>query len=689
MALDKTQLELEFELTADSSRVKRAIKEQEKDAKKSTKTVNQDRVAQRRKQLADSIKQVRANARVEQQIIKKNLRLRLINERAFAKKSVAIQKQSQKELAKIRGVGAVKGGGGLLGGGVLGKAGAIAGIAFATKQIIQFGSSALRTSANLELFDRRAKIVFEDSLPKITAAAKESAAAIGLTAAEFTAAASATGDLLKPIGFTAEQAAESSIEFLNLAGALKEFNADSRSVSEISRIVTKSLLGERDALTSFGIKISEAEIKTKLLAKGQAKLTGQALILAKATATQTLLFEKSKDALTSFNEEGFKPLSRTLNEIDAGFGTATETLSVFIGRALRPLAEALVSGLNSFNMILESLSGLRDITATIVTMTSAVVALGIAFSTLGFGPIGLAIAAIAFGLGALAIAIDLVVDKNLTLGQQLKTQRVSIGKLVKTVDELQKVQNKTVEQTERLATAESQLRDEADKLNISLFNQKGELIGIAEAQQLVIDAQKKSLRVRIAATRAKLTPLEIQRGVISRTTGKEVKSFEKSLQTQIKNFETDIRALQGTAARNLQILFETTSAGRISTQRAILSQLEKDLAALDKPEPKVDLIRRGAPSRDAKSKAQAERFETIATFKFRQEQIEDQLQDELESINIRLEAELRAIKKKGMAEADQLEAFEKVRDKARAKGLRLKLNHSKNREPALKVQLPN
>lgn len=627
MATEDT--ELRFKFTADSTKVKNAIKEEEASVKKSVKRTNADRIRARKRQLIESIRQVKTNAKVEERILQGQFRKRLISERNLAKQVLAIQKRSRQEIQKIQGIGPK--GGGLFGGGLaggLGKAGALAGVAFATKQIINFGSSALRTAADLELFDRRARIVFGDSLPKVAAAAEESAASIGLTRAEFTAAASAAGDLLKPIGFTASQAADSSIEFLNLAGALKEFNADSRSVNEINRIVTKSLLGERDALTSFGIKISEAEIQTRLLQKGQKGLTGQALILAKATATQTLLFEKSKDALTSFNEQGFKPLSRTLNEIQAGFGTATETLSTFIGRGLTPLAELLNSAIGTFNRFLEVLSGLSDSAATITVLTSAVAALGVALS-IAFGPVGLVIAGIAAGLAALTIGLDQFNDTQEKTNKLIFAETRNFQKLAKQVDSLRKTRNKTIAQNKKLGEGIAELTNLAKKLNIELLTEEGTRKSINQLTKESIEAQR--VQFQIELTKA------VEEQVI--------------LTKQIADLEEKIKEdkAQGQAI--------TFTEGLVKGAQERKEQAARDQARLEAILAVAKPVRvGGAPrgiTRDVKKNAQQERFETIATFKLRQEQIEKNTEIELTAIDDRLFKELDAIETK---EEKQVEA---------------------------------
>jgi hypothetical protein len=157
-----------------------------------------------------------------------------------------------------------------------------------------------KTSIEMEQLDKKANIVFGETLPAITKAAKENAFELGLTTNEYIKSAAAIQDLLIPMKFTREEASSISVELVNLSGALSEWSGGQRSAAEVSEILNKALLGEREQLKTLGISIQEADVKNRLLEKGQTKLTGTLLQQAKAQATLELITEKSTDAQDSY-----------------------------------------------------------------------------------------------------------------------------------------------------------------------------------------------------------------------------------------------------------------------------------------------------------------------------------------------------------------------------------------------------
>ena len=62
------------------------------------------------------------------------------------------------------------------------------------------------------------------------------------------------------------------------------------------------MLGEREQLKSLGISINQAEVDARVLANQQKGLTYATEQQAKAVATQQLIYEKSEDAQTAFEE---------------------------------------------------------------------------------------------------------------------------------------------------------------------------------------------------------------------------------------------------------------------------------------------------------------------------------------------------------------------------------------------------
>jgi len=230
--------------------------------------------------------------------------------------------------------------------------------AFTVDAIIGYGRELLGTATNLELLEKKARIVFGEALPQVTAAAEENARAMGLTNAEYISAAANIQDLLVPMGFQRDQAAEMSTGLVDLSGALSEWSGGTKTAAEVSEILSKSLLGERDALNSLGIDIKQAEVDAELLARGLDKLTGEAKKQAEAMVTLDLIYRKSTDAQTAFANgsdsmarrqaensarltESWEKLAVSLTPIFEGFGTFISDVSDGVGALADSIASVL------------------------------------------------------------------------------------------------------------------------------------------------------------------------------------------------------------------------------------------------------------------------------------------------------------------------------------------------------------
>lgn len=200
---------------------------------------------------------------------------------------------------------------------------------------IGVGAKVLDLGAKYADMDNKASTVFEDQIGTVRKWASEQAGAIGLTARELTGLTANFADLLKPMGFTAQQAAEMSMQTNELSGALAKWSGGQKTAAEVSEILAKAMLGEREGLKQLGISITEADVKSRLLTKGQEELTGAALEQAKAIATQELIMEKSTDAQTAW-AEGQDDLSVRMNK-------ARATVQEFKEKAVEKLLPVVVS----------------------------------------------------------------------------------------------------------------------------------------------------------------------------------------------------------------------------------------------------------------------------------------------------------------------------------------------------------
>jgi hypothetical protein len=161
-------------------------------------------------------------------------------------------------------------------------------------------SSIGQAGAAMELQQRKISTVFAEQEGAVRAWAAANAQAMGLTRNEATNLAAGLADLLVPMGMSREAAAQMATQTVGLAGALSEWSGGQKSAAEVSGILSAAFMGERDALNSLGISITQAEVDGRLLEKGQQALTGTAKQQAEALATQELIFAKSTDAQAAY-----------------------------------------------------------------------------------------------------------------------------------------------------------------------------------------------------------------------------------------------------------------------------------------------------------------------------------------------------------------------------------------------------
>lgn len=206
------------------------------------------------------------------------------------------------------------------------------------------GLKVLDMGSNFEAMDAKASTVFGNQIGLVKDWAAENAAAMGLTSRQATGLAANFADLLIPMGFTRDQAADMSTKVVGLSGALSEWSGGTKSAAEVADILSKAMLGERDGLKALGISISEADVQARLAANGQAQLTGAALEQAKALATQQLIFEKSTDAQAAYAEGTAKGL-RVQAEFNAMMGEVVEQLVTALYPAVLTIATFLKENL--------------------------------------------------------------------------------------------------------------------------------------------------------------------------------------------------------------------------------------------------------------------------------------------------------------------------------------------------------
>ena len=284
----------------------------------------------------------------------------------------------------------------------------IAGLALMGPELIDLGGK-------LDTWKLKVDTVFGSSASTIRDWADQNNELFGITDEELAGLAASFGDLIKPMGFTSSEAASMSKDVVGLAGALSEWTGGSRSAAEVSEILAKAMLGERDGLVELGIKISEADVQARLAAKGQDKLTGAALEQAKAIATQELIFQKSTDAQKAYADGGNETI-RAGNKLKAIWGEVQVLLATKLVPALAKGVDWFFKAAEAVKPVVEPIVKFiqKNPTPFLVGFATAVGVVAVAMTALAIAenaallPVYAIIAGIALLAGGLVLAYQKV-----------------------------------------------------------------------------------------------------------------------------------------------------------------------------------------------------------------------------------------------------------------------------------------
>lgn len=223
----------------------------------------------------------------------------------------------------------------------------------ATGAITNFTGSMNTAGLQVEITSQKAATVFGPALGDMQTWADGLNESLGVTDTELLGMAASMADLLKPMGFTAEQAGSMSQDMLDLSGALAAWSGGERDAAEVSEILSAAMLGERDSLKALGISIDAAEVSERALALAKAEGRDEVTAMDEALATQQLILEKSTDAQQAW-ADGSMDAVKNQNELSATVAELKEGLA----QALFP-AFAAVTGflVGDFIPALEATAG--------------------------------------------------------------------------------------------------------------------------------------------------------------------------------------------------------------------------------------------------------------------------------------------------------------------------------------------
>jgi hypothetical protein len=217
-------------------------------------------------------------------------------------------------------------------------------------------SNVIRLASDMEEVNSRFRVVFKDIEDEATATFAKIADEVGRSNLAMQRFAGNTADILKPLGFATSEALTLSASLTRLALDVASFtNAQD---ADVIRAFNAALTGERESLKTYGIVISEADVKQEAYTSGLQKQGQELTKTQKALATYNLLLANTKDAQgdATRTAESFANQSKRL-------AANMEELGVNIGTIVLPGVNKLTTDINKL------FSTIRDIGAQETALT--------------------------------------------------------------------------------------------------------------------------------------------------------------------------------------------------------------------------------------------------------------------------------------------------------------------------------
>uniref|UniRef100_A0A6M3KE02 Tail tape measure protein n=1 Tax=viral metagenome TaxID=1070528 RepID=A0A6M3KE02_9ZZZZ len=174
------------------------------------------------------------------------------------------------------------------------------GAMYALKKAMDFAIAAKNAARDATEIRSKFDAVFKDMTVKANKMADNLADSFGLAGTTARKLLGDTADLLTGFGFAQEEALNFSIKTNQLAIDLASFTNYAGGAEGATSALVRAFTGEREALKSLGIVVSEEMVKIELTRLGKEKLTGQSLMQAKAEATLNIAYTQSKNAIGDY-----------------------------------------------------------------------------------------------------------------------------------------------------------------------------------------------------------------------------------------------------------------------------------------------------------------------------------------------------------------------------------------------------
>ena len=227
----------------------------------------------------------------------------------------------------------------------LGSAAIVGAAGLAAKSLLDFSLSAIQAASSAQEAAGAFGTTFAGAAEKLNGELAKNANLFGLTTSEAQQLISVFGSVAQGIGFTQEESANLSSDLFNLAGDIASFNNITAGAAPVLQAFRSALVGEREALKTYGIAITEAEVQTKAFEQTGKNSADALTRQEKALATSALIFERATVQQGNAAREASGFAAQTLIA-----RSATQELREELGEELLPAAGEV---LRVFNEIRE------------------------------------------------------------------------------------------------------------------------------------------------------------------------------------------------------------------------------------------------------------------------------------------------------------------------------------------------
>lgn len=197
---------------------------------------------------------------------------------------------------------------------------------FVTLPILAIGAASVKSAMDLEASEAKYTTVFEGMTEQADSFIKKFQELSPATTAEARNMASGIQDLLVPLGFVREEATNMTGAFMNVTGALANFNSGTHTAEQVAGAMQSAITGEYDSLKGLGIQLDVNTVKQKAVAMGLAESTKEVTKQDQAQVLLREVYKQSTDALNAYTKENLDSktklalLNKSLQDMAASFG---------------------------------------------------------------------------------------------------------------------------------------------------------------------------------------------------------------------------------------------------------------------------------------------------------------------------------------------------------------------------------